>query len=554
MGISAVASYIGGSLVDVVELDRVGRRALLPDGRRVARPDDPRRPRRPPDPPPRRRARHPRAGRRPRGAPARPRVRPVPRRRRGAPLLAADRRRDPGPVRPRRPEPTSTPRRHRGCPGSVSRGARPPADRPLRSARRAARPRRRDAGPALGGRAGPRHRPPVRRLGDERRRAEPRGPPGADHRHPARRRLGEHRRGRRGPGVVRPGRRRPPPRRPDQAGRVGAVRRDRHLPRPRRPARDQDRPGLEAGRGRPAPGQEGHGLHRRASSRRSRASATSARRRTTTSTRSRTSPSSSRTCGRSTAARGSASSSSPRRGVGTIAAGVAKAGADYIHVRPRRRDRRVAAVIDQARRRARGSSAWPRSTRSCCATACATGSRLRTDGGLQTGRDLVIAALLGAEEYGFGTAALVAIGCDMARQCHLDTCPTGIATQREDLRAKFPGTPEDGRPLLHGHRRGRPAELAAVGRGPSARSSARAGGCWRPCPSRAPELAPVIGASLVGALGRPSRGPGRCRSRDRPCAGLRARGRHRRGVPRSGLGLGHRSAGARRPIGRSGPG
>ena len=68
---------------------------------------------------------------------------------------------------------------------------------------------------------------------------------------------------------------------------------------------------------------------------------------------------------------------------------------------------------------------------------------LRTDGGLQTGRDVVIAALLGAEEFGFGTARLVALGCDMARQCHLDTCPTGIATQRDDLRAKFTGTPED---------------------------------------------------------------------------------------------------------------
>ena len=68
---------------------------------------------------------------------------------------------------------------------------------------------------------------------------------------------------------------------------------------------------------------------------------------------------------------------------------------------------------------------------------------LRTDGGLQTARDVIVAAALGAEEYGFGTAALVAIGCDMARQCHLDTCPTGIATQREDLRAKFVGTPDD---------------------------------------------------------------------------------------------------------------
>ena len=67
---------------------------------------------------------------------------------------------------------------------------------------------------------------------------------------------------------------------------------------------------------------------------------------------------------------------------------------------------------------------------------------VRTDGGFKTGRDVVIAALLGAESYGFGTAPLVAMGCAMARQCHLNTCPTGIATQREDLRAKFKGTPE----------------------------------------------------------------------------------------------------------------
>ena len=69
--------------------------------------------------------------------------------------------------------------------------------------------------------------------------------------------------------------------------------------------------------------------------------------------------------------------------------------------------------------------------------------RLRSDGGFQTGRDVVVAALLGAEEYGFGTSALVAIGCVMARQCHLNTCPVGVATQREDLREKFTGTPED---------------------------------------------------------------------------------------------------------------
>ncbi len=67
--------------------------------------------------------------------------------------------------------------------------------------------------------------------------------------------------------------------------------------------------------------------------------------------------------------------------------------------------------------------------------------RLRCDGGLRTGRDVLIAALLGADEFAFGTAVLVALGCDMARQCHLNTCPTGIATQRPDLRAKFRGKP-----------------------------------------------------------------------------------------------------------------
>jgi glutamate synthase (ferredoxin) len=68
--------------------------------------------------------------------------------------------------------------------------------------------------------------------------------------------------------------------------------------------------------------------------------------------------------------------------------------------------------------------------------------RLRTDGGLRTARDVLIAALLGADEFAFGTAVLVALGCDMARQCHLNTCPTGIATQKPELRAKFRGKPE----------------------------------------------------------------------------------------------------------------
>ncbi|TWT88280.1 Ferredoxin-dependent glutamate synthase 1 [Pseudobythopirellula maris] len=67
---------------------------------------------------------------------------------------------------------------------------------------------------------------------------------------------------------------------------------------------------------------------------------------------------------------------------------------------------------------------------------------LQTDGGLKTGRDVVIAALLGAEEFGFSTAPLITLGCIMMRKCHLNTCPVGIATQDPELRAKFSGKPE----------------------------------------------------------------------------------------------------------------
>ena len=65
---------------------------------------------------------------------------------------------------------------------------------------------------------------------------------------------------------------------------------------------------------------------------------------------------------------------------------------------------------------------------------------LRTDGGLRTGRDIVMAAMLGAEEYGIGTAALIAMGCIMVRQCQSNTCPVGVCVQDEELRKKFTGT------------------------------------------------------------------------------------------------------------------
>jgi len=67
---------------------------------------------------------------------------------------------------------------------------------------------------------------------------------------------------------------------------------------------------------------------------------------------------------------------------------------------------------------------------------------LRTDGGIKTGRDVVMAAMMGADEFGIATTSLVAMGCIMVRQCHSDTCPVGICTQNESLRKKFTGTPE----------------------------------------------------------------------------------------------------------------
>ncbi len=130
-------------------------------------------------------------------------------------------------------------------------------------------------------------------------------------------------------------------------------------------------------------------------------------------------------------------------GVGTVAAGVAKAYADYIHIAGH----------------SGGTGASPLSSIKYAGSPWELGLaeaqqvlrhnglrgrvRLRVDGGFSNARDVLIAALLGADEFSFGTAVLVAIGCDMARQCHLNTCPTGIATQRPDLRAKFRGKPEN---------------------------------------------------------------------------------------------------------------
>ena len=131
-----------------------------------------------------------------------------------------------------------------------------------------------------------------------------------------------------------------------------------------------------------------------------------------------------------------------RSGIGTIAAGVAKAKADVILISGN----------------SGGTGASPQTSIKYAGVPWEMGLsevhqvltvnhlrenvRLRTDGGVRTGRDVVIAALLGAEEFGVGTASLIAMGCIMVRQCHSNTCPVGVCTQKPELREKFTGTPE----------------------------------------------------------------------------------------------------------------
>jgi glutamate synthase (NADPH/NADH) large chain len=84
----------------------------------------------------------------------------------------------------------------------------------------------------------------------------------------------------------------------------------------------------------------------------------------------------------------------------------------------------------------------PKPTRRWCANKLRGRIAVQVDGGLRTGRDVVIGALLGADEFGFSTAPLIAAGCIMMRKCHLNTCPVGVATQDPVLRKRFKGKPE----------------------------------------------------------------------------------------------------------------
>jgi len=137
-------------------------------------------------------------------------------------------------------------------------------------------------------------------------------------------------------------------------------------------------------------------------------------------------------------------------GVGTVAAGVAKAYADVIHISGHEGGTGASPLgsIKNA------GISWELGLAETQQVLVLNDLRgrviVRVDGGFKTGRDVVIAAMLGAEEYGFGTASVVSIGCVLARQCHLNTCPVGVATQKKELRAKFPGEPEHVINFLYG--------------------------------------------------------------------------------------------------------
>ena len=130
-------------------------------------------------------------------------------------------------------------------------------------------------------------------------------------------------------------------------------------------------------------------------------------------------------------------------GIGTIAAGVAKGNADIIQISGH--DGGTGASPLSSIKHA--GSPWELGLTEVHQTLVQNRLRnqvlLRVDGGLRTGRDIIIAALMGAEEFGFGTIAMIATGCVMARICHTNNCPVGVASQRVDLRRRFPGIPSD---------------------------------------------------------------------------------------------------------------
>ncbi len=129
-------------------------------------------------------------------------------------------------------------------------------------------------------------------------------------------------------------------------------------------------------------------------------------------------------------------------GVGIIATGVAKANADVVHISGDNGGTGASPKTSIKNAGVPWELGLAEANQMLCQTGLRDRIRVTTDGGLKTGRDVAVAALLGAEGYTFGTASMVTSGCVMARQCHENTCPVGIATQNENLRERFPGQPQ----------------------------------------------------------------------------------------------------------------
>ncbi|MUV87362.1 glutamate synthase large subunit [Natronomonas sp. CBA1123] len=129
-------------------------------------------------------------------------------------------------------------------------------------------------------------------------------------------------------------------------------------------------------------------------------------------------------------------------GIGTIAAGVAKANADVVHISGHSGGTGASPKTSIKNAGLPWELGLAEANQMLCSTDLRSRIRVTVDGGMKTGYDVAVGALLGAEEYVFGTAPLVTSGCVMARQCHENTCPVGVATQREELRQRFPGEPQ----------------------------------------------------------------------------------------------------------------
>lgn len=129
-------------------------------------------------------------------------------------------------------------------------------------------------------------------------------------------------------------------------------------------------------------------------------------------------------------------------GVGTIASGVAKAGADMVLISGHDGGTGAAPVSSVKYAGLPWELGLAETQQTLVKNSLRNKIRIQTDGQLRTGRDIAIASLLGAEEFGFGTVSLVCLGCIMMRKCHKNSCPVGIATQDEELRKRFAGKPE----------------------------------------------------------------------------------------------------------------